>query len=298
MSDGEGDFLQSCITALRYLIDKKARLARAMWDQQHERSSPVSEFIKIKDTNGVRTIWMDRPAAKNAITHAMYTAIADTLLDAQTNKAVKVVVLTGAGDAFTAGNDLQDFMQTPPHLGGDEPRPVERFLRGILEAEKILIAGVNGVAVGVGATMLLHCDFVVAAKSAKISAPFVDLGLVPEAASSLLLPMVVGPRKAAQMFMLGTSISGEEAAECGLATSCVDDDVFEAELMALAQTLAAKAPTALRNTKMLLRKNTAAAAQRMAEEGALFAQGLKSPEFAEAAGAFMQKRPPDFSKFG
>jgi len=144
----------------------------------------MTEHVKVEDANGVRTITMARPEKKNALTHAMYAVMADALVSAQTDAAIRVVLLTGEGGIFTAGNDLADFMNAPPDGEGDEAPPVQRFLQAILTAEKPLAAAVGGVAVGIGVTMLLHCDLVYAAPSAKFKTPFTDLGLVPEAASS------------------------------------------------------------------------------------------------------------------
>ncbi len=259
----------------------------------------MSQQIVITDSDHIRTIRMNRPEMKNALTHEMYAAMAGAINSAQADKSVRVVSITGTGDAFTSGNDIQEFIESksnPPY--GDEVRPVELFLKAILDAKKPLVSVVNGVAVGVGATMLLHCDFVFAGRSAKISAPFVDLGVVPEAASSLLLPMIVGPRKAAEMFMLGTRVGAEEAQACGLITRMFEDDTLQAESEEILKILAAKAPSAILNAKALLKKNRAEAAGRMQEEGKIFADALRGPEFAEAASAFLQKRAPNFDNIG
>lgn len=257
----------------------------------------MTDLVEVTDEDRIRTIRFNRPDRKNALTHAMYKTIHEALTSAQGDPSVRVVVLTGAGDAFTAGNDMQDFVGAPPDLTGGEKPPVYHFLRALLTAEKPLAAIVNGVAVGVGATMLLHCDFVYVAKSAKISAPFADLGLVPEAASSLLMPMIVGQRRAAEMFMLGDRLSGDEAATCGLANQAFDDDTCVDQAMARLRLLAAKPPKAIRQAKMLMKRNIAQAAERMDEEDHMFAKGLKGPEFAEAAAAFLQKRSPNFDQF-
>ncbi len=256
----------------------------------------MSEHIGVNDVEGVRTVRIKRPERKNALTHAMYAAMAAAINAAQTDPSVRVVVLTGSGDAFTAGNDLNDFLQSPPR-DPDNPAPVHHFLNATLNADKPLLAAVNGIAVGVGTTILLHCDIVYAAESALFSAPFIDLGLVPEAASSLLFPRIAGARRAAEMFLLGQRLDAAEALACGLVSRVFPDDELEARISECARTLARKPPAALRNAKALLKKNLAGAAQRMREEGELFAQALDSGEFKEAASAFLEKRAPDFSRF-
>lgn len=257
----------------------------------------MSQPIEISDASGVRTVRIVRPERKNALTHAMYAAMAAGINGAQADTSVRVVVLTGSGDAFTAGNDLNDFVQSPPR-DLDNPAPVHHFLNATLNADKPLLAAVNGIAVGVGTTILLHCDIVYAAESAVFSAPFIDLGLVPEAASSLLFPQIAGARRAAEMFLLGQRLSAAEALACGLVSRVFADDQLEARISECAQTLARKPPAALRNVKALLKLNRSGAAQRMREEGALFGQALESAEFKEAASAFLEKRAPDFSRFG
>ncbi len=254
----------------------------------------MAEPIEIRDEGRVRLIRMNRPERKNALTHAMYASMADAITQAQDDDGVRVVALTGAGDAFTAGNDLQDFMASPPDLQAEERPPVQRFLDAIVGAAKPLVAIVNGVAVGVGTTLLLHCDFVYAARSARFSAPFVDLGLVPEAGSSLLMPRTIGPRRTAELVMLGERFDAEDALQCGLVTRVFDDGELMAKAEAVLARLAAKAPQSMRNTKALLRKDHDAIVARMVEEGELFAQALRGPEFREAATAFAQKRAPSF----
>ncbi len=256
----------------------------------------MSEHIEISDRDGVRQIRINRLERKNALTHAMYAAMTEAINGAQTDPALRVVILTGAGDVFTAGNDLKDFIESPPR-DLDNPAPVHLFLNATLNADKPLLAAVNGIAVGVGTTILLHCDIVYAAESAVFSAPFVDLGLVPEAASSLLFPMTAGARRAAEMFLLGQRLNAAEALQCGLVSRVFPDEQLQDRIAECARILTSKPPAALRNAKALLKKNRAGAAQRMREEGELFAVALQSDEFAEAASAFMEKRPADFSRF-
>lgn len=247
--------------------------------------------IQTSQTDGILTITFDRPDKKNALTRAMYTAIADALEAAETDSAVRVVVLTGNGGAFTAGNDLQDFLHNPP-LGDDSP--VFRFLRAISTASKPLVAAVTGVAVGVGTTMLLHCDLVYVGAGAKLSLPFVNLALVPEAASSLLLPELIGHHRAAELLMLGEPFGAETARAHGIANAVFPDAQVLAEAMNVAARLAAKPPTALRLTKQLMRRSRGDVAGQMAAEGVHFRAQLQSAEAREAMTAFLEKRPPKF----
>ena len=251
----------------------------------------MTDLIKIERDDRVLVVTMNRPDKKNALSHAMYAAMADAIAGAQTDDGIRAVVILGAGDAFTSGNDLADFQSGPPP-GPDTP--VSRFLQAILHAEKPLIAAVGGVAVGVGLTMLLHCDIVLVSERAMLQAPFVDLGLVPEAGSSLLLPRLVGNAVAGDMLLTARRVTGEEALRFGIASRLVAHDALHAEALQIAHTIAAKAPTAVRLIKSLLRKTRDEIGERMAIEGEMFGAQLKSPEFMEAATAFMQKRPPDF----
>jgi enoyl-CoA hydratase/carnithine racemase len=242
---------------------------------------------------GVLSIVMNRPEKKNALTHAMYAAMADALERVEQDAAIRVALITGAGDAFTSGNDLGDFMSAPPQ---GEDAPVFRFLRAISSAAKPVVAAVNGLAVGVGTTMLLHCDLVYAARSATFTAPFVNLALVPEAASSLLLPQRIGHAKAAELFLLGARLDAGQAEAAGLVATVFDDAALPAEAMTRAKALAAKAPNAVRLTKALMKRQPEPVAARIAEEARHFGVQLTSPEVREAITAFMQKRAPDFSK--
>jgi enoyl-CoA hydratase/carnithine racemase len=249
------------------------------------------EHVVAARDGAVLTITMSRPAKKNALTHAMYGAMADALGSAATDGSVRVILITGTGDAFTAGNDLGDFLNAPP--AGAEA-PVFRFLTALSTAEKPVVAAVNGLAVGIGTTMLLHCDLVYAARSAVFSAPFVNLALVPEAASSLLLPGRIGHAKAAELFLLGGRMDAKQAEASGLVTAVFDDGVLRTEAMDRARSLAAKAPSAVRATKMLMKRGEEPIAERMRAEALQFAAQLKSAELREAIKAFTEKRAPDF----
>ncbi|MDO9488787.1 MAG: enoyl-CoA hydratase [Sphingomonadaceae bacterium] len=256
----------------------------------------MSDLILVEREGSVTTLRINRPDKRNALTQAMYTGLADGLDAAAVDPAVRVVVIAGSGGHFTAGNDLGDFLAEPPRDGSE--RPVGRFLRTIAAFPKPLIAAVEGVAVGVGTTMLLHCDLVYADDTAKLQLVFVNLGLVPEAASSLLLPKLVGNMRASELLMFGEVFSATEAERYGIVTRVVPAGQLAALVAERAATLAAKPAGALRSTKQLLRySSTDTVADRMAEEGALFAAGLQSPEAREAMTAFMEKRKPDFSRF-
>lgn len=247
--------------------------------------------ILTSQADGILTITFNRPDKKNALTSAMYATLADALEAADTDPAVRVILFAGNGGAFTAGNDLQDFLNNPPQ--GDNT-PVFRFLRAISTASKPLVAAVSGVAVGVGTTMLLHCDLVYAGESAKLSLPFVNLALVPEAASSLLLPAMIGHHRAAELFMLGDAFTPQTAKDYGIVNAIFPDDKLLAEATAVAAKLAAKPPTAMRLTKQLLKRTKGDVAGQMAAEGEHFRSQLKSAEAREAMTAFFEKRPPKF----
>ena len=236
-------------------------------------------------------IRLNRPEKRNAITAAMYSAMADALEQATEDGQIRVVMIVGSGGHFTAGNDLKDF-QDPAAL--DRDRPVFRFLSAIATFPKVLIAGVVGSAVGIGTTMLLHCDLVVAGREAKFAMPFVDLGLVPEAGSSLILPALVGRQRAAKLLLLGDRFGAEAALDLGIVTEVVDDGSVEEAARGLALRIAAKAPNAVMISKRLMNGNVAAVEQRIGEEAAEFAALLRSPEVAEAIAAFYEKRPPKF----
>ncbi|WP_341894055.1 enoyl-CoA hydratase [Ferrovibrio terrae] len=247
--------------------------------------------ILTAQADGILTITFNRPEKKNALTSAMYATLADALEAAETDAAVRVILFAGNGGAFTAGNDLQDFLNNPPQ--GDNT-PVFRFLRAISTASKPLVAAVTGVAVGVGTTMLLHCDLVYVGAGAKLSLPFVNLALVPEAASSLLLPAMIGHHRAAELLLLGEPFDADTAKAYGIANAIFPDARVVPEALQIAQKLAAKPPTAMKLTKQLLKHTKGDVAGQMALEGGHFRSQLKSAEAREAMTAFFEKRPPKF----
>jgi enoyl-CoA hydratase/carnithine racemase len=254
----------------------------------------MTDHVLISAADRVLRVRLNRPEKKNALTHAMYDALTAALERAEADPAIRAITLTGTGDSFSSGNDLADFLQQPAQSGES---PVMRFLAAIARAPKPIVAGVNGLAVGIGVTMLLHCDLVYAAEGASFQLPFVNLGLVPEAASSLLLPRLAGHQRAAELMLLGERFDAGAARAIGLVNAVVPAASLDAELDARAAALAAKPPAALRLAKALLKGDAAGVPARMAAEAAHFAQALRSPEAREAMEAFMQKRKPDFARF-
>ncbi|CAJ0714449.1 2,3-dehydroadipyl-CoA hydratase [Ralstonia edaphis] len=251
--------------------------------------------IRTETADGVLTLTFDRLDRKNAITAAMYQTLADALLAAETDPAIRVIVLAGHESVFTAGNDLEDFMKNPPK---DESAPVHQFLKAISTATKPLIASVSGAAVGVGTTMLLHCDLVYASETAKLSMPFAQLGLCPEAASSLLLPQLAGYHRAADKLLFGEPFDANEARELGLVNRVLPAGELDAFVRTQARKLTLLPPASLRATKRLMKEGaTPQIAERMSVEGKQFGEMLRAPEAREAFTAFFEKRRPDFSKF-
>ena len=250
-------------------------------------------LTSIKDR--IARIELDRAEKKNAITADMYQAMADALEAAEADPQVRVVLIHGKPDCFTAGNDLKDFLERPP--SGD-CSPVFRFLQGIAGAAKPLVAAVGGPAVGIGTTMLLHCDFVYASPNARFQMPFVSLGLVPEAGSSLLLPMLAGYQRAAELLLLGKPFTAEKALAAGIVTEIVSEGDLLEHALEVAGSLAALPPSSLRMTKALMKTRFASAVKEaMGAEGEKFRAQLGSAEAKEAMQAFFEKRKPDFSRF-
>ncbi len=252
----------------------------------------MSQHVVVERHGAVQVVRLARPEKKNALTVAMYAALADALEAAAADDTVRVVVLVGSGDAFTSGNDLNDFVASPP-TGPDSP--VFRFLTALVRFPKPVVAAVNGIAVGIGTTLLLHCDLVIADDAARFQLPFINLGLVPEAASSLLLPRLVGHRVAAELLMLGAPFDAARARDLGVVNSVAPQGGAERAALATAQQLAERAPTALRLTKRLLTADPDATMARMQDEATHFIAQLAGPEFAEAVAAFREKRSPRFA---
>ena len=253
----------------------------------------MTEHIEITETDYILTIRIKRPERKNAFTADMYGAMADALARADEDPAIRVVVFLGSEGCFTAGNDLNDFLNNPP---ADENTSVFRFLSQLAKARVPLVAAVDGHAVGVGTTMLLHCDFVLVTETANLLMPFVNLGIVPEAGSSLLLPRLLGHPRAAELILLAEPINGAKAVELGLANKLCNVDQLESEAMEIAQRLAAKPPSALQAAKSLLRDyQQDDLEERIRTEMYGVAERLNMPEAKEAITAMLEKRKPDFS---
>lgn len=259
----------------------------------------MTEHILVTREAGVMEIRFNRPEKKNAITNAMYGAMADALESASEDRGVRAVLFTAAGDFFTAGNDLADFASINAGGGATDnlPRQTGRFLENMIMFEKPVVAAVHGNAVGVGVTMLLQCDLVYIGENATLSTPFVSLGLVPENASSLTMPARMGHVRAFQMLGLGELFNGRDAVASGIANAALPAGEVEAKARAVAVALTKKPAEALRLSKSLMRDRDALKA-RMHEEGRIFAERLKSAEAAEAFAAFAQRRPPNFEKLG
>lgn len=256
----------------------------------------MSEPVIVAVDSGVMTLTLNRPDKKNALTNAMYATLGEALARAETDASVRVILIQAEGDAFTSGNDLGDFAAVASGALKREDMKSGLFLSGLARAPKPIVAAVQGLAVGIGVTMLLHCDFAYVADDAKLSTPFVNLGLVPEAASSMLLPARVGYALAFRMFALGEPIDGKTAAAMGMVTASLPAGEVRAIALATAKKLAGKPVGALKAMKGLLRDPALIQAQ-MSKEGEIFGARLKSPETAEALRAFAEKRAPDFSKF-
>ena len=255
----------------------------------------MTDHILITTADAVTTLQLNRPEKKNALTAAMYQALADGLTAAEADPSVRVAVIRGTDGCFTGGNDLMDFMQHPPT---GEDSSVGQFLKAIATFSKPLVAIADGVAIGVGTTLLLHCDLVYLGANARLKLPFVNLGLCPEAASSLLLPRLVGTAKASELLLLGREFNASEAVSMGLANAKFESADLLDGAMAIVHQLAAQPPEAVRVSKALIRgRDRDAVAEVMRVEFEQFTARLMSPEAAEAFQAFAEKRAPDFSKF-
>jgi enoyl-CoA hydratase/carnithine racemase len=250
--------------------------------------------VAISRAEGLLEIRFDRPEKKNALSRAMYARVVEALQSADADPAVRVVLLTGTGNYFTSGNDIGDFQV---RAAGNQEPDGSPFLTALSSLQKPLIGAVNGPAIGVGTTMLAHCDLLIAARSARFVMPFTSLGLVPEAASSLLFPRLIGHQRASAMLLLGEPIDAETALDWGFVNQVVDDAALMETAYAMAKRLAALPPQAVRQTKHLIKQGKTDVPGRIVEELGLFRQRLRSPEAKEAFAAFMEKRKPDFAAF-
>jgi enoyl-CoA hydratase/carnithine racemase len=248
--------------------------------------------------DGILTIEFNRLERKNAITTAMYQAMADALTDGEGDPAVRAILITGKPEIFTAGNDLDDFLKSAADGADIEERAVAKFMRALAGCSKPVVAAVSGAAIGIGTTLLMHCDLVYASDTAKFSMPFAQLGVCPEFASSLLFPQLAGYPRAAEKLLLGEAFLAQEALQLGLVSKVLPID----ELLPFAQRQAAKLvalpASSIRATKALMKRaRTPAINEAMAAENKLFGAMLLAPEAKEAFTAFFEKRKPDFSKF-
>ena len=249
----------------------------------------MSEHVRIENKDGVLALTLTRPGRRNALTVAMYAALADAVEQAQTDPSLRLITFRGEGEDFTAGNDLADFLQALPREG--EEIAVWRLLRALAVNELPLIAAVHGNAIGIGTTMLLHCDVVLAEEGTRFLMPFVDLGLVPEAASSMLFPRLAGRRRAARYLLLGEPFGPEEAAEFGLVSKTVTKGNLEESLSETVAALLAKPAEALRLTQKLLRHGTREEVlERFELENGHFSERLQSTEVKAAITSFFEKR--------
>lgn len=253
----------------------------------------MTDEVLASRADGVLILRLNRPDRKNAMTGAMYRALAEALAAAEADMDIRAIVLLGTAGTFCAGNDINDFLSRSP---GQSPQPVHDFLYALARSTVPMVAGVDGDAVGIGTTMLLHCDIVLATARARLRLPFVNLGIVPEAGSTLLLPRIMGHARAAELVMLGEPFDGARAVELGIANRLVEPDALEAETLAITARLAAQPPGALRDTKRLLKGDRAAIEATIAEEIRIVGDRIGSAEAREAFSAFLEKRQPDFSR--
>jgi enoyl-CoA hydratase/carnithine racemase len=249
----------------------------------------MNEHVRVQRDGALLAITLARPERRNAITVAMYAALADAIGDASKDDGVRVITIQGEGQDFAAGNDLADFLEAAPRV--DNEIPVWRFLRSLATCETPIIAAVQGNCVGIGTTMLLHCDLVIADETARFSMPFVDLALVPEAASSLLFPRLAGRRRAARYLLLCEPFGVDEAEAIGIVSHRTGGGSLDKKVREIVARLLAKPPEALRQTQRLLRHGaTDEILERMKLESSLFAERLASAEVKEAITAFFEKR--------
>lgn len=256
--------------------------------------SPCPQLV-VEQQAQLLSLRFNRPERKNALSLAMYAALADAITHANAHPDIRVILLSGTAEVFTSGNDLLDFMNEPEIHA---QHPVVRFMRALQESAKPVVASVRGPAVGIGTTMLLHCDLVYAGESARLQMPFVNLGLCPEYAASYLLPRLAGHARASELLLLGETFGAQQALELGIVNAVVPDTELDALVNERVGRLAKQPPAAVRRTKALLKASqTIAIESALTAEFAGFAEGLHSEECKEAVTAFFEKRAPDFSRF-
>lgn len=251
----------------------------------------MTELVRVSRQDGLMEIHFNRPDRKNALLNEMYERVMEALEEANQDNAIRCILITGSDTAFTAGNDLKEFLSDPPVT---PDAPVFRLFRALVANEKVLIAAVNGLAVGFGTTMLLHCDLVVAVAGARFQLPFINLAIVPEAASSLLLPRLIGYQRAMELLLLGEPFAVETAQSYGLVNRVVSPEELLPTARALANQILQKPPKALRLLKRLVAEDRDVILARMKEENIALGAQLASQEGKEAVAALIEKRPPNF----
>jgi enoyl-CoA hydratase/carnithine racemase len=249
----------------------------------------MTNLVDIKDDGGVRIVRMNRPDKKNALTAAMYDVMAAALTGTKTDQSIRCVMIAGLPGAFCAGNDIDEFRQAAAD-GEGLGESVLRFLHALAWCERPLVAAVDGFAVGVGTTMLMHCDYVVASRMARFTTPFVGLGLVPEAASTLLAPRLMGPRRAFAMLVMGEPFDSEQALSVGLINAVADSAEVETQALAAARKIAALPPEAVLASRRMIRGEPGELAERIDLEADFFRQRLQSPEAQAAFAAFFARK--------
>jgi enoyl-CoA hydratase/carnithine racemase len=253
-----------------------------------------AETVKVTTADRVARIELARPEKKNAITTEMYVQMGEALAAADADRSVRAVLLHGAPDCFTSGNDVSDFLKRPPGAKS----PSWKFFEALPALSKPIVAAVGGPAVGIGTTLLLHCDLVYATPAARFQLPFVQLGIVPEFGSTYLLPLIAGYQRAAELLLLGQAFTAEKAREVGIVSEVVPEAELLPRALRTAMQLAELPPESIRLTKRLMKSAHGEATQnQIAEEGRIFVERLSSPEAKEAMNAFLEKRKPDFSRF-
>jgi enoyl-CoA hydratase/carnithine racemase len=249
----------------------------------------MTDHVIVTDDEPIRILRLNRPDKRNALTDAMYETLSEALENAAVSKSIRCVVITGGSEAFTAGADLNDFLHAAQHMEGLRPQTM-RFLHRIAHAGKPLVAAVEGVAIGIGTTMLLHCDYVVAAIDARFSTPFAALGLVPEAGSSLLMPRLMGTRRAFELLVMGRPLGADDAKAVGLVNEIVPAGEVEPEALKAARQIAALPAEAVAASRRLIRGSAAEIVRRIDEESEIFKRRLKSDEAKAAFEAFIKRK--------
>jgi len=257
----------------------------------------VTQHVLVEKSEKLVTLTLNRPDKKNALTRAMYATLAAEIANADTDPTIRCILIKANGDIPMAGNDLADFAAMGDATAAPKPEDANPLLPALARAQTPIVAAVHGRAVGVGVTMLLHCDMVFVSDDALLIAPFVNLALVPEAGSSLLMPLRIGHVRAFEMFVLGEPVNAEKAVNWGIANKAVPPSELHAVARAAATSIAARAPASVVATKSLMREQSIMLS-RISEETGHFMRQLKSAEFKEAFTAFSERRAPDFSKFG